>query len=228
MACSRPLWCHPRISSTTTGSRPLRTTALFHQKGGTGKTTLAIASALTLARDHRVLLMDLDPQGTASAWGERYADHHGIVVRGHGPSDLNAALEPVARHFDHCILDCPPNLSEGTLQTLSCAQHLVIPVRPALPDIWALERVAALIGDASANTPALTVRVVFNQYQGQELRPLIDAVAGLGLHVHPTPIAMNPAFADLFLGIAPGAAVLDPVSAVLAEVQRVDDESPLR
>jgi chromosome partitioning protein len=48
----------------------MRTVAFLHQKGGTGKTTLAIATAMALAEQGTcVLLMDADVQGTASEWG---------------------------------------------------------------------------------------------------------------------------------------------------------------
>ncbi len=50
----------------------MRTIGFIHQKGGTGKTTLAIGTAMALAETGaRVLLMDADPQGTASEWGTR-------------------------------------------------------------------------------------------------------------------------------------------------------------
>jgi hypothetical protein len=70
--------------------------AFRHRKGGTGKTSLAIGRAVRLAggsapdthperhspaRGARVLLLDADPQATASAWGERFADRFGIAVR---------------------------------------------------------------------------------------------------------------------------------------------------
>ncbi|MGB0722515.1 MAG: ParA family protein [Gammaproteobacteria bacterium] len=191
----------------------MRITALFHQKGGTGKTTLAIASALVLAPRERVLLLDLDPQGTATTWGDRFADRHGIVVRGHGPAELQQALRRFEARFDHCILDCPPNLGEGTLQTLAAADQLIIPVRPALPDIWALERVAALIEDIR---PGLPATVVFNQHQGQELSDLMAVVEEQGLKPYPDPIALHPAWSGVFTGTPPPAFLTGPLRAVLA------------
>lgn len=60
----------------------MRTVGILHQKGGTGKTTLAIGMAMGLATTGaRVLLLDADPQGTASEWGNQWSDHWHVVVR---------------------------------------------------------------------------------------------------------------------------------------------------
>ena len=47
----------------------MRSVAVFSQKGGSGKSTVAIHLAVMAARGHRVLLVDADPQGTVAAWG---------------------------------------------------------------------------------------------------------------------------------------------------------------
>jgi chromosome partitioning protein len=89
------------------------------------------------------------------------------------------------------------------MDTLIGADDLVIPVRPAMPDLWALEDVAQILADLRAGAAAPRTRVVFNQHCGEDLSPLIAAVVGLGLQVLPTPIAAAHAWSALFSGGVP-------------------------
>ena len=181
-----------------------RRTVFWHQKGGTGKTTLAIAYAVRLAMDgHRVLLIDTDPQGTATAWGERFAARWGLVVRGACGTAIWRSLADRMPGFDHLVLDCPPTITNGTMDTLIGADHLIIPVRPALPDLWALEDVAQILADLRVGAAAPRTRVVFNQHRREDLTPLIAAVVGLGLQALPAPIPATPAWSALFSGGGP-------------------------
>ena len=185
-----------------------RRAVFWHQKGGTGKTTLAIAYAVRLAMDgHRVLLIDTDPQGTATAWGERFAARWGLVVRGACGAAVWRSVADRMPGFDHLVLDCPPTITTATMDTLIGADHLIIPVRPALPDLWALEDVAQILADLRAGARAPRARVVFNQHRGEDLRPLIAAVVGVGLQVLRAPIAAAPAWSALYSGGAPPAAI---------------------
>jgi chromosome partitioning protein len=92
---------------------------LWHQKGGTGKTTLAVGCAAALAGlGRRVLLLDLDPQASAAAWGERFADALGVQVRCDSGLDLARRIgvdEPgLGAGFDDVLIDCPPPLIRDT------------------------------------------------------------------------------------------------------------------
>ena len=67
----------------------MRTVAVVNRKGGSGKTTTAVSTAAALAEaGHAVLLLDLDPQGSASEWLDREGDGRGLSEVYTGRSDL--------------------------------------------------------------------------------------------------------------------------------------------
>ena len=123
----------------------MRIVAFVHQKGGTGKTTLAIGTAIALAETGaRVLLVDADVQGTASEWGRRWGQRWNVVCRSQMQPIIHEQTDRFERMFDWMIVDGPPNVSEMTASIFKAADGILIPIRPSLPDIWALENLAAL------------------------------------------------------------------------------------
>lgn len=173
------------MSSTHTSNpaRILQVVAFANQKGGVGKTTSAVNTAVVLAaRGYRVLLLDLDPQGnTTSSLGidktgldgtmydllVQSLDFEGVVQREVRPnldviattSDLAGAeielvnepnrerrlaqaLHPVRHAYDIALIDCPPSLGLLTLNGLTAANSVVIPIQC---EFLALEGVTQLI-----------------------------------------------------------------------------------
>ncbi len=98
------------------------------------------------------------------------------------------------------IIDGPPSLSPMTESILRASTQVVIPVRPAWPDLWALTWVAAIVRKRQGGGQALAARVVFNLYRGEELAPLRAAVERLGLPVKGEPILADPGFGAIFAG----------------------------
>jgi chromosome partitioning protein len=195
--------------------------SFLHQKGGTGKSTLAIAAALALSRGGlRVLLLDADYQGTASEWGNRHGQALGIEVRSQVQPIVHSELPRFATHFDWIVVDGPPALSPMTESILRASDRVIVPIRPAWPDVWAVPWLAAVIHKLKQGEPRPSVRVVFNQHAGEPLAPLREELAPWGLPVYPHPLPLHPAFAALFAGQPlPD----DLADAVLALVRADDD-----
>lgn len=179
----------------------MKAVSFLHQKGGTGKSTLAIAAAMALARrGARPMLLDADYQGTSSEWGDRYGHDLQIEVRAHVQPDLPEQLPDISRRHDWLLMDAPPSLTPLTESILRASSLVLIPVRPAPPDLWALRWLAAIITKLAKTGSAPPVRVVFNMHRGEALDELIAQVGKLKLEVHPRTVPLHPAFPGLFAG----------------------------
>lgn len=179
----------------------MKVVAFIHQKGGTGKSTLSIACALALAQaGHSVLLMDADYQGTASDWALRFGDKFGVVSRSQVQPVLHTEIDRFRGKFEYILIDAPPSLSEMTESVLKASNLAVIPLRPSLPDVWALPWLAAIITKLRNEGHPLAVKAVFNQFNGEDLAPLLEALEPWKIPVHGSPLPMHPAFAAVFAG----------------------------
>src|SRR4051794_24141227 len=103
----------------------METIALVSQKGGAGKTTLALHLAVEAAfRGERTLLIDLDPQASAAAWADRRAEsERDVDVATEAPTRIEAALEAAGRRgYDRVFIDTAPNADQTALRAARVAQ----------------------------------------------------------------------------------------------------------
>lgn len=128
-----------------------RVIALLSQKGGAGKTTVAMQLAAGLAaRGSRVAVADLDPQQSALRWaGSAPADYpFPAEVRAFGGDarEIADGLKKFARECDYLLLDCPPSIEHShTLSALDLSDLALVPVVPSPPDLWSARAVERLI-----------------------------------------------------------------------------------
>lgn len=179
----------------------LRIVSFLHQKGGTGKSTLAVCTAWGLAaQGARVLLLDTDYQGTSSEWGNRFGAANGVEVRSQVQPLVHLQAERFRGAVDWLVIDGPPALSEMSESIARAGGRVVIPLRPALPDVWALPWLAVVLRKQMASRVPLDPVAVFTQHRGEDLAPLAREVQAWGIPVHPRPIPADPAFVRVFAG----------------------------
>lgn len=115
--------------------------AVVHLKGGSGKSTLAINLAAAAFLDGlRVLLIDLDVQGTALKWGGKRPEGSPLEEIGVVKLDRDdslARLRPITRDYDVVLLDAPARDAKITEAAATVADAALIPLQPGAPDFWA-------------------------------------------------------------------------------------------
>ena len=166
--------------------------AIAGQKGGAGKTTVAIAlTAEWMHRGQRVLLVDADPQQTARTWAEVASEQERpCPTTVHMGANLwqPDQLPRLAASFDIVIVDTPPRLGDVQRAALMVADVVLMPCGPSTHDTWALAASLELINQARTLRPemkaaVLLTRKVASTVIGREAR---EVLTGTGLPVFNT------------------------------------------
>lgn len=129
----------------------MKTLAIVSQKGGVGKTTIAVHIAVAAARSgYSVAIIDLDPQATAAQWadwrgaGEGASENPVVVAAPH------ARLVPTLKEaekmgVDLVILDSPPAADSAAVAAAKQADLVLIPTRASAFDLHAIKTTAELV-----------------------------------------------------------------------------------
>lgn len=115
-----------------------RVVAVLSQKGGTGKTTLALNLAVEAERCGRgAAILDIDPQASAAAWSD-LRSAPGPAVRSCAVGRLARNLGEAAERADWIFIDTEPHAEGAALAAARSADLVLIPCRPALFDLHAV------------------------------------------------------------------------------------------
>lgn len=138
--------------------------SFLNQKGGVGKTTLAIHVADSLSRQNRkVLLVDADPQASALDWAENNDKAGGFSVLGLPKKSLRNELRAIEPDYDFIIVDGPPRVHDIALSAIAASDLIVIPVQPSPLDVWSLKDIVDLVEEVRAINDQLKVVLVINR-----------------------------------------------------------------
>ena len=119
--------------------------SILNQKGGTGKTTLAVNIVREYTnRDFKSILVDSDSQGSALRWHEESGGEL-IDLTCLPVNTLDKDILKFKPSYDRIIIDGIPRVSPLTLCAIKAADVVLIPVQPSYYDIWATEDLVRLV-----------------------------------------------------------------------------------
>lgn len=169
--------------------------ALIAQKGGAGKTTLALSLAVAAEQaGETTVIYDLDPQATACNWGDRRSTDTPVIVDVQ-PARLQKAIERAEKEeVDLIILDTPPRSEQASLAAAKAADLIIIPCRPQIYDLETLRNTQQLINYAGNQSTLVVLNAVPSR--GTRHEQAKQAIQGMGLTVASAQLGNRAAFGD--------------------------------
>ena len=175
----------------------MRTIAIVSQKGGAGKTTLAVhLAAAATAAGHLAAIVDTDPQATASRWGEWRGGVDPDVIDCGAPSLLGRKLQQLEdAGAGLVVIDTPPHADIMAREACKVADLILVPCRPQAFDLAAIETTAGLV--TATAKPAFVVfvggppRAPATYKEAAELIEGAGDVPGFGIAVAPVMLAQR-------------------------------------
>jgi chromosome partitioning protein len=170
----------------------MKVIAILSQKGGAGKTTLALHLAVAAERDgHSAAVIDLDPQASAAGWGDSREAATPAIVSAQA-SRLPQVLE-AARNVGAAlvIIDTAPHSESAALAAARAADLILIPCRPTILDLRAIGSTIDLAKLAGKPAAVVLNTVPPRGSLGEEAK---QAVLGYGVGIAPVTVGQRAAF----------------------------------
>jgi chromosome partitioning protein len=225
------MWVTPlELCSTPAGysigrqKRPM-IISLVNQKGGVGKTTIAVNLASCLSNmGYQTMVIDGDPQGSVLQW-QSIENNRSFEVMHYPVPFTKADLLPLIKKYAVLVIDAPPAMGEITRSILALADLAIVPIGPSPLDIWSSKETITLIKEIEKKNRRLRgmlliCRKIARTRVGREAR---EAMEGYETEVFKTEISQRIAYVEAMIS---GYSVLEyaPTSEAAAEIRNLGRE----
>jgi chromosome partitioning protein len=137
--------------------------SLVNQKGGTGKTTIALNLAYCIAeKGYKTLLIDADPQGSSLQW-QFISNNSTFTVVRHPKANFHKNIEKVTQRYKMVVIDAPPGTGRISKSILLCAHLAIVPVGPSPLDIWSSKDIITLIRETRKHNRKLRAKLLISK-----------------------------------------------------------------
>jgi chromosome partitioning protein len=204
--------------------------AVINQKGGAGKTTIALNLAAAMAAaGGRVLLIDADPQQTAQDWAAVRDTPPPFDVIGLAKPVLHRDLPRISADYDHVVIDGAPRNYEVARSAILSADLVLIPVQPSGADFWASRETVKLVQEAHSFKETQKAVFVVSRKVGRSAlgRDIMEALSEFDLPILQAGTGQRIAYAETLtagstvIESQPRSLAAEEVRALLAEIQEV-------
>ena len=171
---------------------PMKVLTILSQKGGTGKTTIALHLAVAATQaDQKTIIVDLDPQASASQWNDGRDQKTPQVVSAQS-ARLSAILEAArGEGLQLAIIDTAPHSESAALAAARMADFILIPCRPAILDLHAIRNSVDIVQIANKKGAVVLNAVPAKSRLTEEA---IEAVKAYSIEVSPIQVGQRAAF----------------------------------
>ena len=172
---------------------------ICQQKGGTGKTTLAVHLALAFAKLHnlKIAIIDTDPQGSLGKWfvvrSEKKVSNENLTFK--TASLWGAQYESKALKKDHdiVIIDTPPKIESDARPSIESADLVLIPMAASHVDFWAT---GAIVDIAKKANKKILIQINRSNQRSKLISKTNDFIKSLNLSSTKTIIGNRQIFAS--------------------------------
>lgn len=137
------------------------------EKGGTGKTTIAVNLAVLFCLSGKdILLIDTDKQGSTTFWANMRKKTNALFkipcIQAYGRDIAKTGLDLIQR-YEHIIIDAGGRDSMELRYSMGICNVMIIPVQPTQFDLITLGRMTAVIDQAKIVNPSMSARAILNR-----------------------------------------------------------------